>query len=462
MWLPVRQTDQPGESWWDRPIRSTNGELFPSSFAMSIPTFISRYEALNSSSGFRTYNPCQHFVKGCSLDRPKTSDSNTWYQATNHALGYWIWGNVPTIDIWQDTRHGPSYGSPSQAFGEWQNPTKGLPTLYVIDQYGKKYVNPPNQFDTKYLIDRSLNAMLPGINSEASILNTLYELKDMKTLSRSLTRINGALDATERLKQAYGLSKQAIKLFGTSRKALANASLRSVLKAGADSYLQAQFNIGPLLRDIAVLQNVYASAYKQLMELLVHAGRLQRRHYRADTGSIYRDSDENYQGSTLSTIFVPRKVYGARSVRYTTRMFYATIEYRYKLYPQFDRLEDYLPLAIQDVLGINLDPSIVWNAIPWSFLVDWTIGVSRWLQQFRVRQLEPVTHISRYCYSFKTRREIKLSVAYDGNPVPFARTVEDTYIRVPFNPDMQRSIVLNGLNLKKFSLAGALALTKRG
>jgi len=146
---------------------------------------------------------------------------------------------------------------------------------------------------------------------------------------------------------------------------------------------------------------------------------------------------------------------GSVNVVTLTKLFCATIEYRYKINDLSGRDVDVLN-AFLDRVGINLNPSIVWNAIPWTFVLDWVMDVSTWLDQFKVRNIEPQTAISQYCYSWKINRCINA-----GTHKGAAFSVNEyAYKRVPYNPDITRSITTSGLNLREFSLLGALGITR--
>lgn len=441
-------------------IRSNTGETYPGyPQNASSPSYTKKYEWLKDSHGMKRYNPCEHYLRWCSMDRPFTDGSNSWYTTGNPAAGYWIINGIPTASLWGGYRYGSSadYDMVGR-FGPWDQPLYGVPALYADDLSGRRLILPDGS-DTKSLIDRSLRAMLPGIRPELSLLNTLYELRDIKTVARTLKRINDALDSVNRLKEAINLSKQALKLLSSRGKgAYARASLRSVLKAGSDMYLQGQFNVNPLLKDIMGVKSMMLNIRRQVNDLIANAGRLQTRHYRARISNLYPDKTETKTGN-LPDYFVHLTSTGRREVRYPTCMFYATIEYRYKM-PYPGGVEDYLPGAVLDAMGVNLNPAIIWNGIPWSFVVDWVVGVGRWLDQFKIRNIEPVTSISRYCFSYHIVREIKLSHGEDGNVVPFARFGEEAYHRQPYEPDWLYSIESSGLNPKEFGLAGALAASR--
>lgn len=454
-----RITTAPSQTILRTVRRSTTGENYPGTpVNTTTPSYTSQYEWLRDGTGLRSYNKCEHYQRWCTLDRPWTDGADTWYSTGTPALGFWEQNYADTISCWNGAWYNVPPVDASYEYGNWEYPVTGLPLLYVDDASGR-YINLPDSVVVESLIDRSLNAMLPGIKPSLSVLNTIAELRDIKSAGRTIGRINEALGSVERLKEALGKSKQVVKLLsGVSRRKLAAASLRSVTQSGADLYLQGQFNVGPLLRDISGLSAAISSARSQLNQLIAGAGRTQKKRFRISLRDHYVNSNQS-RSLPLPTFFVPAMTTCQRQVTYPTAMFCATMEYAYRM-PYLLPVEDYLSAAVHDVLGANWNPSILWNAVPWTFVVDWVFGVSRWLDQFKTRNIEPVVSISRYGYSIHVQRHIVVSHGLGAGAVPFARIDEEAYFRTPHSPDWYRSIESSGLNPREFSLAAALALSR--
>lgn len=49
--------------------------------------------------------------------------------------------------------------------------------------------------------------------------------------------------------------------------------------------------------------------------------------------------------------------------------------------------------GIIDSLGFELNPRIIWDALPFTFVVDWFFGVGSWLERFKVDALELPIHL---------------------------------------------------------------------
>jgi hypothetical protein len=146
------------------------------------------------------------------------------------------------------------------------------------------------------------------------------------------------------------------------------------------------------------------------------------------------------------------------------RLFNATIDYSYKLPSMTDA--EMRMLALADFFGLNLNPQIIWNAIPWSFVADWTTGIGQWLDQFSVSNIRPVVFIRRYCASFNVQRTISsylymnFGSIHETGPVLCSQVNERAYRRVANTPDLYSSIVSSGISPDELMLSAALVATR--
>jgi hypothetical protein len=337
------------------------------------------------------------------------------------------------------------------AFGPRACPTVGLPALLKNDSTG--LISSPATLDT--LVTQSLRTMLPGIKPQLSLVNSLIELKDFKTLPRTIKRLASMFKS--------------------------NKTLRRIMGGTADAYLQKEFNVMPLLSDIAGIRRALINTSKQIRNLLNLEGKLLTRHYYCGLESLYPNKAQTPSSTYGSTVKLSGTFIGDpaglpsgpclngvfkayRTVTYDKAQFHGEIQYSYYL-TQFQR-ENAAILGLADSLGVNLNPAIIWNAIPWSFVVDWVLDVSRWLDQFKVRNLEPVTVIHRYMWSTTVNRLTKIDVESNLGittlPKPLVRASycrESAYKRDSY-PIGLGHITTSGFSLKEFTLAGALRVSR--
>jgi hypothetical protein len=345
-----------------------------------------------------------------------------------------------------------SNGAVVHPFGEPGLPILGLPEYYSVRSDGG-FVPPPDILEA--LKQKSLNTMMPSIKSELSVVNSIYELKDFESLPRTLKRI-------------YSFFASFAKRGLTLKKLL-----RSTGQTGSDSYLQAQFNVLPLLSDIVGIHTALLSIEQKIRQLVNRAGTVQTRHFRwawTEYDDINDSSSGHHvfqNGIEIPNAWIPytgmlleRKVVNSPSI------FHAEMQYNY--YYTDGQLEHAQVLGFLDAIGANLNPTIIWNAIPWSFVVDWVIGVGRWLDTHKTLNMEPRLHIRRYLWSvtrersiYTTKRSFGLGpiTASTGRSISLPAVTEKSYRRFNDLPSAN-SVKLSGLSLIEFSLGGALVISR--
>jgi hypothetical protein len=328
----------------------------------------------------------------------------------------------------------------------------GVPTVGLDSWYSKRpdggFINPPQDLDQ--LVSRALRSMMPQVKAELSLLNSLIELKDFKTLPRTIASVGKFVVKTGK-------------------------TLRQLLRAGSDVYLQQQFNILPLLSDISGLSAALSRTEKRVNDLVSRQGRVQTRHFMAhlEPGSVRYDSSSIKSVSTSSRFVGLTESWGGqqrvrfdRTVVSDTTLFHAEVQYNYN-YTEYQIAHAQL-LGLLDALGVNLNPAIIWNALPWSFVVDWVVGVSQWLDRYKVSNMNPVVNILQFLWSVSRRRTIVISMkGLPSNPAhsysqeqPVQSTVEVAYRRQVGMPTGS-SIESSGLSPREFSLGAALVLSRK-
>jgi hypothetical protein len=345
-------------------------------------------------------------------------------------------------------------------FGEPGYPIDGLLKLY--DPASDSVVPDPPGLNE--LNSRARRALLPLIKAELSVLNSIIELKDLKTIDHTLESI---VQTGRRL------------FLDVKIKANPGATLRSLLRSSADGYLQEKFNILPLLSDLAGIHSALSATRGRINALVAGQGQTQTRHFAAtvDVPSNLVEDKTFYSPQPLGgyayACAVPNGVvsYARRYVYVDKAQFHAEMRYNYN-YNAY-QLENAQLLGLLDALGFNLNPAIIWNSIRWSFVIDWVLGVSRWLDDRKVLNMEPVINIQDYLWSVTYRRRVLVSRVLERETVfhdiggneyakdtqgPLGSMVETAYRRTAGLPTVS-SITSSGLSLTEFSLGAALVIT---
>jgi len=337
--------------------------------------------------------------------------------------------------------------------------TSGLP-LFTVDRADGGFIPPPVELDS--LLQSSLNAMMPKIKAELSIVNTLIELKDIATF-------RSTIESVKNLVTRFDYSKWRNKKY-----------LAEIFRTKADVYLQYKFNIKPLLSDISGIYRSLANTERRINDFITRSGRVRVSHFSrdftesTDPEPVVVTTNIPYNAFDYPSMAGAYNVYcstkHSRYVRTEPASFHVQVQYNYN-YTAY-QAEHARILALLDAVGFNLNPVIIWNAIPWSFVVDWVFGVGRYLDSLKVGAMDPKINILRCLWSIKRRRTIQIlgstnrrlhyTMSIDDVPASYASpiVVESTYRRQPFQYSGS-SIISSGLNSTEFTLGAALVISRR-
>jgi hypothetical protein len=305
----------------------------------------------------------------------------------------------------------------------------------------------------------ALQAMLPTFHGQNSLANFVLELKDFKNVVKYLY---GDLHSKISLLQA---------ITGFRRK-------DSTLKVLSKSYLSYQFGWKPLLNDVVTFVKSIVNFTDHYDELMQRAGSDQQSYWgtwitgTAANEVIYYSNGvgEGPTGGWSPAVFAARC--RARVVMESTPgiRYHATVRYRYEM-PSVLRSAIGEIKSFLDVLGVAVgNPAVLWNAIPFTFIVDWIVNVSSYLDRLRVDNIDFKTEILDFCHSAKLERTISFQLALEnwheqGVTIPLGfvttdRCVKTVYERKLGIPNYLTAIQTSGLNPREFSLAGALLATR--
>jgi hypothetical protein len=189
-----------------------------------------------------------------------------------------------------------------------------------------------------------------SINREISILNFLHELKDLKRMFHIWSR-----------------------------------QLTTLLNI-ANGHLNLKYGWKPFIQDVVSIWNALHKSQKKLKKLLENEGKIRR--FRTKLNSFGELFDVlpvdhgPYGGPTsircidnVQDGFVP--IAALSYVKDPRVVVTCTIKYSYGL-PKISLAQAKLR-ALLGAFGLEIDPQIIWDAIPFSFVVDWFWRVGDWL-----------------------------------------------------------------------------------
>ena len=148
-------------------------------------------------------------------------------------------------------------------------------------------------------------------------------------------------------------------------------------KKGSNEYLNWVFGVAPLVRDVRDLAKGVLESDRILTQLERDSGRLVRRSYHFDdqiTNTVVADVTGQYLTPAIYVGFYPsgggRRVTRRKTV--TRTWFSGAYTYHFQRAPEgalegFTNAKNYA----SHVLGLGIDPLLLWELTPWSWAADW-------------------------------------------------------------------------------------------
>lgn len=252
------------------------------------------------------------------------------------------------------------------------------------------------------------NAMLPSLNDGSSIVNFLIELRDFKHLASTLFGTLGAMQ--RRLPSIYDGWQILWDAFGQN-------PWHSKPRRGASAYLSYKLAWQPFVNDCIKLLTKMFDFKAKLKDYERRAKQRQQRYY----GKTFKVEPPGGLFEADWTNWVPLSHYAVqyRSRRQETGVneirLTAVMRYRYHLPAEFSALVNHLE-GYLDILGINGNPAIIWNAIPFTFVVDWFCNVGGFLETLRVDNVQAVTTVTEMSVSQRSERNYEESYQLQLKP----------------------------------------------
>jgi hypothetical protein len=232
--------------------------------------------------------------------------------------------------------------------------------------YGKLFYGDPGSLSPRGVTvnwqsesAQAWDKMKPGITTEISTLNFLYEFREIK------------------------------RLFDIWSKK------RARIKNLANAHLNYSFGWAPLISDTESLLALMVDFNQKWNQLVENANKPLTRHYSRtlDPGYTNPPWEANLGTSCWK--------YECIDVHEETK-YHATAQYTYSIPTQWRNVPARF-VAMMDAYGLNLNPAIIWNAIPYSFALDWITNLGSWLNTWTVKALTLNIELTGFCQSVSSR-----------------------------------------------------------
>lgn len=221
------------------------------------------------------------------------------------------------------------------------------------------------------------NAFNSQVPTTVSLPNFLYELKDMKGMIPSINR-------------------------------------KSLSKTASNNLLAFEFGVKPFISDIKNIVNMADSVSKRLKHLIAYQRKTSHLTFERDV-----KSDEDYSFfrniESIDNHYVAGNVNGLVFKRISGSTHF---QVGASLYQDLQDLEDANSQlkALLATGGFNHPARVVWNAIPYSFVVDWFFSVGKLLDTLSVQPFGGEWSVTNVGYSIKSEASYSVKAVLANYP----------------------------------------------
>lgn len=271
----------------------------------------------------------------------------------------------------------------------------------------------------------AFNKFHDQVPTTVSIANFIYELKDMKGMIPSIDK-------------------------------------KSIAKTASNNFLAFEFGVKPFISDIKAILNMSDAVDKRIQHLIAMNGKTSNLRFDRTlelsgpemtfSRSLYNSTDPNQEGTGVFVRFVGT---GGKAV------VHIGAQLTQNLTDLSDAMSKMKALAASS--GFNHPARVIWNAIPYSFVVDWFFHVGKLLDQITIQPFGGQYDLSNIGYSVKSQALFIAHQMHTNGTVPVDNvlgTVEaKRYIRRPGFP--VSSLFLTDALLSPKQLALGLAMLEQ-
>jgi len=285
--------------------------------------------------------------------------------------------------------------------------------------------------------------------TEVSVPNFLLDIVSIKSMLSFLRTKRGFVSTLT--------GKELRKKIRDLYRSLSKKSVKNALKEVGSKNLEYQYGWVPSVGDIASMISSILGTQQLIRDWNDHIGKVYTRQCNIPVSSLTRSGTiENYNGWA--------DVNWSSAINQSC---VARIKYRTLPIPALSAFERGLRGSLEG-LGFELNPAIIWDAIPFSFIVDWFLNVGGALERFRVDTLELPIRLIDSNLQFKEFWRVDSRLKQRGTNdiqaafMPGATYTRKIFHRMPCAPDLN---VLNSLGWKspswnQIGLALSLGITR--
>lgn len=189
--------------------------------------------------------------------------------------------------------------------------------------------------------------------------------------------------------------------------------LRGFRGAGSE-YLNAQFGWLPMVRDIQKMYETYRDLEKLLQQLIRDNGRgIRRRRELVNSTTVSSVTNTSSSGSAFAGCY-PQPFWTAiisgssRSITDTIEQEHVWFAGRFRYYIPDVGTSQWRRRATRALFGVNPTPEVLWNLLPWSWLIDWFGNVGDVMSNLASNAAENC--VADYAFVMRERTTLKQTV----------------------------------------------------
>jgi hypothetical protein len=310
-----------------------------------------------SQTGESTYDPnCPETIPWVIPDKTRTFVDGLYEYIFSEDVHRRRYANCHHIKVIGNLIYDPiEYADPGAMCADAVTPVIHWMTnrsVYLNDTWAPQ--TPITSIDWKAMNAEAYLTMKPSLSSGFSLTNFIIELAEFKILFKFWARH------------------------------------KTFVKNVASGYLNYQFGWKLFVKDLMEIYEKLLKFNELLADYKSRQGRVLVRHYKQ---VLCKD--------TISTEYADNGVNYWENKHKRTDVFYATMKYSYVV-PKINSVYAEQK-ALLDVLGLRLNASVLWEAIPFSFVADWFFNIGDLLQASQKDLLESVVTIHDYCCTLHSK-----------------------------------------------------------
>jgi len=376
----------------------------------------------DGTSGRRPPGFCQHLK----IDTTYVRDSYT----------YWTGTQFDTIINWVDANASGAYG---------QSPT-GSPTNPNDHGWSNLFGDFMSTSTYQNLCLQAFLKQSQQIPPKVSLINFLVELKDFRGLAKGLSKVpKHVRDGSLAREVNAPIARKGIRRLP-----------KKLAKSGVDSFLSWNFQWAPFIGDLQTLSKIGESTANRLNYL---------RQIKGKEVTVRYDRKDCYVHPQLGQSLLSFG-FGGSQHHYMLRDYQCDFVSTWRLLQNLQELQDAWSgfKATCAALGLNNPVKAAWNAIPFSFMLDWIAPVGDWLEKAAVQPFTGQWDIYDVTSSVHEVAVIDLysdiTLAGQHTHDLMHTVVVDRYTRLPGLPFTLGAVDFSQLTDTQKQLAFAIPLSK--